>query len=103
MHELIRFSVPDYPPAKDGGISVFGETHLHAPRLRALLTAAQQALKSYPDFVPLSDGAIGLELLVYADPSDPSKGRCHELSRPGCRRTRRQEQRRCGDRGTWAS
>jgi diguanylate cyclase (GGDEF)-like protein len=71
---MVTFRVSDYPPAKDGALSVFSETHSHAPRIRALLTAAQQALQSQPGFVPVSDGAVALELLVYVDQSNPPKG-----------------------------
>ena len=64
----IVVEVQSLPPAKDGALSIFGASHSHGPRVRALLEAAQQALKEQPGLVPIKDGPVALEVALYAPP-----------------------------------
>jgi hypothetical protein len=51
---------------------MFGSGHSHAPRVRALLTAARDALVSVPSFTPIETGGVGLEVVVERAPdADP--------------------------------
>jgi hypothetical protein len=63
----ISFHVRGDPPIKDGSTSVFAAKHPHAPRVRALLEAADRAL-SEADFVPVKKGNVALEVVLYAPP-----------------------------------
>lgn len=64
----IVFEVRGYPPAKDGVNSIFGVEHRHGPRVLALLDAADHALQERPDFTPIEDGTVSMEVEVYAPP-----------------------------------
>lgn len=66
----VTFRVAGYPPAKNEAISMLGQGHSHAPRVRALLTAAGEALQAHPTFNPFSEGAIALDLTVHATTDD---------------------------------
>ena len=59
----ITFDVSGYPPAKDGALSIFGAGHDHAPRVRLLLEAVQQASQEQA-FVPVDAGAVALDVVV---------------------------------------
>lgn len=64
----ITVEVQGYPPAKDGANSIFGVNHSHGPRVRVLLEAARQALAQRPDFVPMKNGPVAVEVVLYATP-----------------------------------
>lgn len=69
---LISFRVPGYPPAKNEARSMLGPGHSHAPRVRALLTAARDALLADPAFTPVAAARIALDVVLHADPAqDP--------------------------------
>lgn len=69
---LISFRVPGYPPAKNEALSMLGEGHSHAPRVRALLGAARDALQAQATFTPVVEGPIALDLILHPSPErDP--------------------------------
>jgi hypothetical protein len=57
--------VPGYPPAKNEALSMLGAWHTHAPRVRLLLEAAQQACTAQ-GFTPIAQGRVGLDVVVHA-------------------------------------
>lgn len=65
----ITLQVQGDPPIKDGANSVFGPKHRQGPRMLALLEAARQALAEQPEFMPVRNGSVALEVEVYAPPS----------------------------------
>jgi hypothetical protein len=62
----ISLSVAGYPPAKNEALSMLGEGHSHAPRIRALLVAAKAAMLKDPLFVPVQHDAVALDVVVHA-------------------------------------
>lgn len=46
---------------------MLGKGHSHAPRVRSLLQAARQACDEQ-SFVPIAEGRVALDLVVYAPP-----------------------------------
>lgn len=48
---------------------MIGTKHRHGTRVLALLEAARQALGEQPDFMPVRDGYVALDVEVYAPPS----------------------------------
>jgi hypothetical protein len=58
-----------FPPAKNTATSMLSASHPDAARVRALLAAAQAAMATHPDFAPISDGRVGLEV-VLTPPTD---------------------------------
>lgn len=65
----ITFAVRGLPPAKNEALSMLGERHSHAPRVRTLLEAAREAIGG--DFAPFL-GPVGLEVeLRTPDDTDP--------------------------------
>jgi hypothetical protein len=58
-----------FPPAKNTATSMLSASHPDATRVRALLAAAQAAMATHPDFAPISDGRVGLEV-VLTPPTD---------------------------------
>lgn len=69
---LISFRVSGYPPAKNEALSMLGEGHSHAARVRTLLAAARDALQAQAPFTPVSDGPIALDLVLHPSPDrDP--------------------------------
>jgi hypothetical protein len=64
----VSVEVPGLPPAKDGATSVFAASHTHGPRVRELLQTAQQALGERPDFVPVQEGPVAMEVVLHAPP-----------------------------------
>jgi hypothetical protein len=70
--QVIGFRVMGYPPAKNEALSMLGEGHPHAPRVRALLEAANAALQAQPSFERIATGEVGLEVVVGKAPgTDP--------------------------------
>jgi hypothetical protein len=67
----ISFDVLGLPPAKDGADSIFGADHGHTPRVRRLLEAVRQA-RDEQAFVPISQGRVGLEVVVRASADQPA-------------------------------
>ena len=65
----ITLQVHGDPPVKDGTDSVFGSNHRHGPRVLSLLEAARQALEEQPHFIPVRDGYVALDVVVYAPAS----------------------------------
>jgi hypothetical protein len=65
----VTVEIAGYPPAKDGANPIFGPNHTHGPRVRALLEAAQPALRERPDFVPIDNGPLALDVVLYAPPT----------------------------------
>ena len=63
----IEFDVDGLPPAKSETLSMLGANHGHAPRVRALLLSAQQAMISQ-NFAVLT-GPIGLAVMVWVPAS----------------------------------
>lgn len=66
----ISFDVEGLPPAKNEALSMLGVGHSHAPRVVALLTAAQAASQEQA-FVPVDSGPVALDVLVAASSSEP--------------------------------
>jgi hypothetical protein len=58
-----------FPPAKNTATSMLSASHPDASRVRALLAAARAAMATQPDFAPISDGGVGLEV-VLTPPTD---------------------------------
>jgi hypothetical protein len=58
-----------FPPAKNTATSMLSASHPDATRVRALLAAAQAAMATHPDFAPIRDGPVGLEV-VLTPPTD---------------------------------
>ncbi|HZJ06136.1 MAG TPA: hypothetical protein VFD59_11780 [Nocardioidaceae bacterium] len=67
----ITVQVEGYPPAKNEALSMLGEGHSHARRVRALLSAAQEALAATPDFAPIEHAKIALDVVVRVSGTDP--------------------------------
>jgi hypothetical protein len=65
---VISFRVPGYPPAKSEALSMLSEGHPHAPRVRALLNAARDALSNGTGLAPILDGPISLDLVIHPSP-----------------------------------
>jgi hypothetical protein len=63
MSWRIAFDVSGYPPAKSEALSILGEAHAHAPRVRVLLEAAHSASKN-SDGTPLGSSPIGMALVL---------------------------------------
>jgi hypothetical protein len=61
----ITLEVQGLPPAKDGANSIFKAGHGHGVRVRALLEAAARALEEQPEFEPVKDGPVAMEVLLY--------------------------------------
>jgi hypothetical protein len=38
---------------------------MHVPRVKALLEVARDALAAQPSFVPIADGPVGLDVVLY--------------------------------------
>ena len=47
---------------------MLGERHSHAPRVRALLAAAQEALAAHTAVLPVADGPVALDLVLHVGP-----------------------------------
>lgn len=62
----ITFHVLGYPPAKSEAKSMLSIGHSHATRVRLLLGAASDALRTHKTFQPIDEGEIALELVVHA-------------------------------------
>ncbi len=54
--QVLSFTVPGLPPAKNTATSMLSESHEHAPRVRALLATAEVALIAEPGFAPIEAG-----------------------------------------------
>jgi hypothetical protein len=68
----VSFWVAGYPPAKGEAKSMLSESHPHAPRVRALLHAAEQALRAADDFIPADSDLVAMDLVLHASPDqDP--------------------------------
>lgn len=62
---LLSFRVNGhFPPAKNTATSMLAATHPDAARVRALLAAAQASMAAHSEFAPISDGRIGLDVLL---------------------------------------
>jgi hypothetical protein len=62
---LLTFRVNgNFPPAKNTATSMLSASHPDAARVRALLAAAQAAFAADPEFVPISEGRVGLEVVL---------------------------------------
>jgi hypothetical protein len=59
----VSFEVVGYPPAKNEALSMLGSGHSHAPRVRSLLAAAQQACATH-GFAPIDEGTVGLSVVL---------------------------------------
>ncbi|WP_131519217.1 hypothetical protein [Kribbella capetownensis] len=60
---VLRFTVAGLPPAKNTATSLLSASHEHAPRVRALLAAAEVALTAEPQFTPIEAGRrVALEV-----------------------------------------
>lgn len=59
----ISLTVTDWPPAKDGAISIFNPKHPHHSRVVDLLQKAKQALDD-SQWDPTESRPIGLELVI---------------------------------------
>lgn len=68
----ISLDVSGFPPAKDGGTSIFNVRNTHLPRMRALLEAARDACATQ-DFIPVESGRVGLDVVLYT-PADLNLG-----------------------------
>jgi hypothetical protein len=68
----ISFDVLGLPPAKSEALSMLGAGHSHAPRVRLLLEAAQQA-RDEQAFVPIGEGHVALEVVVRASANQPAR------------------------------
>ena len=53
-----------FPPSKNTATSMLAETHPDATRVRALLSAAQAATAMNPEFAPIVDGRVGLDVVL---------------------------------------
>lgn len=67
----VAFEVPGYPPAKSEATSMLSSGHPHASRVSRLLAAAQGACAAQP-FTPPRDGAVALDVVLYA-PTDQNR------------------------------
>jgi hypothetical protein len=65
----IALTVGGWPPAKNEAKSMLSDGHPHAPRVRALLEAAQQALAAGAH--PIEHGEIALELVIVSPEQPP--------------------------------
>ena len=63
----ISLSVADWPPAKDGGCSIFNPKHRHHARVVDLPRQAKRALAD-SRWNPREKAPIGLELVIFAPP-----------------------------------
>lgn len=61
----ISFEVRGFPPAKSEALSMLGAGHSHAPRVRRLLEAAQQAREKQA-FTPIESRRVALDVIVRA-------------------------------------
>jgi hypothetical protein len=61
----VSLEVHGYPPPKNEALSMLGAGHTHAPRVRLLLDAAQQACAAQ-GFIPIAEGRVSLEVVVKA-------------------------------------
>lgn len=62
---LLTFRVNGhFPPAKNTATSMLSGSHPDAARVRALLAAAQAAVAAHPEFTPISEGRVGLEVML---------------------------------------
>jgi hypothetical protein len=67
---LLSFRVEGhFPPAKNTATSMLSAAHPDAPRVRALLSAAEAAMATHPEFIPISDGRIRIDV-VLTPPAD---------------------------------
>lgn len=57
------FEIAGLPPAKSEAKSMLGEGHPHAPRVRALLSAAQDAMTS-EGFAGFGSAPLGIEVVL---------------------------------------
>jgi hypothetical protein len=65
MSWRIAFDVSGYPPAKGEALSILGEAHAHAPRVRVLLEAAHSATENSDGTgTPLGSSPIGMGLVL---------------------------------------
>lgn len=53
-----------FPPAKNTATSMLSASHPDAARVRALLAAAQAAVAAHPGFFPISEGRVGLQVVL---------------------------------------
>lgn len=58
-----------FPPSKNTATSMLAETHPDTTRVRALLAAAAAATAMNPEFAPIVDGRVGLDV-VLTPPTD---------------------------------
>ncbi|MFI0351130.1 hypothetical protein [Actinomadura sp. 9N407] len=65
---VVSFTVPKYPPAKNEALSMMGAGHSHAGRVRRLLEAAGRA-RDEQAFVPIENGWVALDVVLHA-PAD---------------------------------
>jgi hypothetical protein len=65
--QRISFTVEGTPPAKNEALSIFSAGHSQVHRVRALLHAAQDAIKVH-DFIPVDSESLELDLVVHAPP-----------------------------------
>ncbi len=65
----VSFPVAGLPPARSEALSIFGAGHPHAPRVRSLLHAAQEA-SAGQGFTPAGHEAVALELTVHRAQED---------------------------------
>ena len=66
----ISFSVAGYPPAKNEARSLFNADHTYAARVRDLLDAAEHACREHA-FSPITEGGVGLDVVVHAAAAQP--------------------------------
>jgi hypothetical protein len=62
---LLSFRVDrHFPPAKNTATSMLSASHPDAARVRALLATAQAAVAAHPRFTPISEGRVGLDVVL---------------------------------------
>ena len=61
--KAIHVAVAGFPPARDGGKSIFSEFHRHNERVVELLREARWSLDR-TEWNPYEEGPVGLELVV---------------------------------------
>ncbi|WP_148576213.1 hypothetical protein [Nocardioides caldifontis] len=70
LAESLTFRVDGhFPPAKNTATSMLAAAHPDATRVRALLAAAKAATSTHPEFAPIKDGPVALEV-VLTPPTD---------------------------------
>jgi hypothetical protein len=63
MTTTISFEIAGLPPAKSEAKSMLAEGHPHAPRVRALLIAAQEAMTT-EDFAGFGGAQLAIEVIL---------------------------------------